>query len=66
MAYEVRVKGATVAVHERQRDALAQVRALVRDDPDCGAEIIDTATGQPAAPAASKQERDEFAKKVGF
>jgi len=66
MAYEVRVNGKTLAVHERQRDAAAQVRELVRADPDCGAEIINTATAQPAAPAASKQERDEYARKVGF
>ena len=66
MAYEVRANGKPVAVHERQRDALAQVRELVRDNPDLEAEIIDTATGQSATPAASKLEREDYARKVGF
>lgn len=66
MPYEVRVNGTVVAVHERQRDALAQVKELVERDPDVAAEIIDAATGQPAAPAASVAERRDFAKKIGF
>jgi hypothetical protein len=66
MPYEVRVNGTVIAVHERQRDALAQVKELVARDPDVAVEIIDTATGRAAAPAASVEERQDFARKVGF
>lgn len=66
MAYEVRVNGRAVAIHERQRDALAEVKELVERDPDIQAEIVNTVTGKPAAPAASVEEREDFAKKVGF
>lgn len=66
MPYEVRVGGKAIAVHETQRDAMAQVKDLLAGDADTQAEIIDTATGQPAAPASSTAEREDFARKVGF
>lgn len=66
MPYEVRVNGRAVAVHERQRDALAEVKGLIARDPDVQAEIINTVTGNPAAPAASVEEREDLARKVGF
>lgn len=66
MPYEVRLNGTVVAVHERQRDALAQVKEIIARDPDVAAEIIDAATGRPAAPAASVADRQDFARKVGF
>lgn len=66
MAYEIRVNGRTVAIHERQRDALAEVKQMVARDPDTQAEIINTLTGKPAAPAASAEDREDYATKVGF
>lgn len=66
MPYEVRVNGRAVAIHERQRDALAEVKELVARDPDAQTEIINTLTGQPAAPGASAEEREDYARKVGF
>lgn len=66
MPYEIRVNGRVVAIHLRQRDALAEVKDLVARDPDVQAEIINTLTGKPAAPAASTDEREDFAQKVGF
>jgi hypothetical protein len=66
MTYEVRARGQVIAVYERQRDALARVRELVRQDPDLEPEIVDAGTGKPAEPAATQADREDLAKKIGF
>jgi len=66
MPYEVRVNGRTVAVHEKQPEAEAHVRELVRADANLEPEILDTETGRPAEPAATVEGREDLAKKIGY
>ena len=66
MPYEVRVNGRTVAVHEKQPEAEAHVRELVRADANLEPEIFNTETSRPAEPAATVEGREDLAKKIGY
>ena len=48
------------------REALDQVRGIVRDNADTQPEVLDVDTGQPVAPDASQGSRDRLASKIGF
>ena len=66
MPYELRVAGKPRDTFETEQEAMAAARELVQADADANVEVFDLATGQPAAPGASRAEREEFATKVGF
>ena len=66
MAYEVRVPGRAPAVFGTEAEAVVAARQVLLDDADAEPEVLDTATGKPVAPGASKAWRDELAKRVGF
>jgi len=66
MSYELRVGGHGVGRFETSDEALAKAREMLRADPDCQMEIIDTATGRPFEPAASRGWREDLAGKVGY
>jgi hypothetical protein len=66
MPFEVRIRGQTAHVCESQEEAAEHARAAVKADPDCHAEILDSATGRSAAPAASQRSREDLTKKVGY
>ena len=51
---------------DTEDEAVTGARELIRVQPDSDAEIWDTTTGKPAAPAASKAWREDLARKVGF
>ncbi len=66
MAYELRIDRQPAGTFERSEDAVARVRQALKNRPDCEPEIIDTATGKPFAPAASRGWREHLANEVGF
>ncbi|MBV8590461.1 MAG: hypothetical protein JO212_10460 [Acetobacteraceae bacterium] len=66
MGYELRNNGRRVRIFDRPEEALAQVRVMMRRDPDCEPEVLDTHTGQAFEPAASISWRDELANKITF
>jgi len=66
MAFELRNGGRAIATFENSEEALAEVRALLKADPDADPEVLDTATGRAFEPAASKRWRDHLANNVGF
>jgi hypothetical protein len=66
MPFEVRIRGKTACVCESQEEAVEHAREAMKADPDCHAEILDSATGRSAAPAASRRSREDLAKKVGY
>ncbi|MBV8521644.1 MAG: hypothetical protein JOY71_05860 [Acetobacteraceae bacterium] len=53
MSYEVCSNGRSLGTFDRPEDALDQVRTILRRDPDCEPEVMDTDTGQALMPAAS-------------
>lgn len=65
MAYELRVAG-TTKQFDSEAEAVAAAKQAFRDDPNAEPEIIDLATGNPAAPGASREWRDELKNKAGF
>ncbi len=64
--YELRLAGKAVGTYETEQEAMAAASAIVRDNADSVPEVVDTATNQPAAPAADRQEQETLAGKVGF
>lgn len=66
MPFELRVDHEIVATFGTEAEALAQARELVRRNADVQPEVLDTATGQPVAPAASAGSRDDLARKIGY
>jgi hypothetical protein len=66
MPYELRAKGRAVQTFDTEDEAVTGARELIRVQPDSDAEIWDTTTGKPGAPAASKAWREDLARKVGF
>ncbi len=65
MAYELRVAG-TTKQFDSEAEAVEAAKQAFRDDPNAEPEIIDLATGNPAAPGASREWRDELKSKAGF
>jgi hypothetical protein len=66
MPFELRVNRQTVGTFATVEEAVAQARDIVRADADRQPEVIDTATGKPVAPAASRGSRDDLARKIGY
>jgi len=66
MGYEVRLDQRSVGEFPTTEAALARVRDELKARPDCEPESIDTATGKPFAPAASRGWREQLAKEVGY
>jgi hypothetical protein len=66
MAYELRLPGRPAAQFETEQDAVAAARRALEDNPDAEPDIIDLATGKPAAPGSSKNWREELKNRVGF
>ena len=66
MAYELRVAGAPKSQFATEAEAVDAAAQALRDDPDADAEIIDLATGRPAAPGSSKTWREELKTRIGF
>jgi len=66
MAYELRLPGTPHAQFESEEEAVAAARRALDADPDAEPEIIDLATGKPAAPGSSKNWREELKNRVGF
>jgi len=65
MAFEVRYRGNTEQFDVAE-PAEERARAIILDDADATVEIIDLSTGRPYAPAASKQDREVLARRIGF
>ena len=65
MSYELRNNGQSLGTFHRPEDALAQVRVLMKRDPDCEPEVVNKRTGGAFMPAASIDWRDELASKIG-
>lgn len=63
--YELRAGGQAIAQFDTPQPALDRARELLRADPDCEVEIIDTRTGRAFEPAASQRWRDELTAKIG-
>ena len=66
MPYELRMNGRPIGRFDTSNEAEQQARALIRQNADNVVEIIDLASGQPYAPAASGGDRDALARKIGF
>ncbi|OYV39162.1 MAG: hypothetical protein B7Z80_08005 [Rhodospirillales bacterium 20-64-7] len=66
MAYELRIAGQASECFDRAEDAQARARDLLRQDADTRVEIFDLNTGRPYAPAASAEDGEDMARKVGF
>jgi hypothetical protein len=66
MPYELRAKGRPVQTFDTEEEAVAGARKILLTQPDSELEIWDMTTGKPAAPGASKEWRDDLARKVGF
>ena len=66
MPFELRVLGSPVATFDSEEEALAHARTVIQANPDAEPEILDTATGEPVAPGASKRDREDLARKVGY
>jgi hypothetical protein len=66
MPYELRMNGRACGRFETSDEAERQARTLLRENADNNIEIIDLVSGQPYAPAASAEDRDALAKKIGF
>ncbi|MBV8590939.1 MAG: hypothetical protein JO212_12945 [Acetobacteraceae bacterium] len=65
MGYEIRSNGQDLGMFDRSEDALDRVRAILKRDPDCEPEVVDTHTGQAFMPGATVDWRDELASKIG-
>jgi hypothetical protein len=50
----------------RHREAVARAQAILQDDADKQAKVLDAETGQHVAPRADSGSRDDLARKVGF
>jgi hypothetical protein len=66
MTYEVRIAGQAPEQFDRVEDAEARARAAIRANADARVEVIDLSTGQPYAPAAGAEDREDLAGKIGF
>ena len=66
MGYELRNNGRSIGTFDRQEDALDRVRVMMKRDPDCEPEVLDTRMGRAFEPAASISWRDELASKIGY
>ena len=66
MPYELRVAGKPPVAFETEAEAVTAAKAATLADPNAEPEVIDLATGEPAAPGASQADRDDYATKVGF
>lgn len=64
--YELRLGGKVISTHATEEEAMAAASAVVREDADDVPEVLDAESGQPAAPAADRQEQEDLAGKVGF
>jgi hypothetical protein len=65
MPFELRVDHRVVATFGSAEEALAQAHAIVRSNADTQPEVLDATTGGPVAPAASRADRDDLARKIG-
>lgn len=66
MPFEVRVNRATIAIFTTIEEAQAHAREIVRADADTQPEVLNSETGEPVAPAASRASRDDLARKIGY
>ena len=66
MPYELRLDSNTVLTFDSEEEAMARVREEMLARPDLEPELLDTATGKPVTPAASKADRDDLSNKVGY
>jgi hypothetical protein len=66
MPYELRAPGAQARQFQTEQDAVDAAKQLLQQDPNAEPEIIDLATGKPAAPGASRNWREELRNRVGF
>ena len=62
---ELRSDGRSIGLFVRLEDALDQVRAMMKVNPDCEPELVDARTGQPLGPLAAIDWRGELAKSIG-
>jgi hypothetical protein len=66
MPFMLRINGRDCGTFPTEEEAVARASQAIRETPDIEPEIIDTDTGRPAAPGASKAGRDDLANKVGY
>ncbi len=66
MAFELRLGGNPPALFDTEPEAVEAARQALLHDPDAEPEIYDTSTGEPCAPGASKNWREEMKNRVGF
>jgi len=66
MPFELRVNRATIATFATEEEAVARASEIVRENADTQPEVFDTETGQPVAPGASRESRDDLARKIGY
>ena len=64
--FELRLPGKPPVTYATEEEAVAAASAALRSDPNAEPEVLDQATGEPAAPGASRSERDDLARKVGY
>ena len=64
--FELRLPGQPAQVFDTEEAAVAAASAAIRQDADAEPEVVDQATGQAAAPGASKADREGLAHKVGY
>jgi hypothetical protein len=66
MGYELRRDGRSLGTFDNPEDALTRVRVMLKTDPNCEPEVLDSHTGRAFEPAASLSWRDELAGKIGY
>jgi hypothetical protein len=64
--YAVHIDRKPVASFPTSEEALALVRQELKTRPNCEPEILDTETGRPLEPAASRGWRDQLANEIGY
>jgi hypothetical protein len=66
MSYELRKDGRVAGRFETSKEAEAHAREMLRENADSVIEVIDLTTGRPYGPAASAEDREAMARKIGF
>ncbi len=66
MSYELRLNGREIERFDDPQQAVARAREVLRADPDCQVEVMDTETGRPVEPAAARGWREDLAGKIGY
>ncbi len=66
MAFELHIDRRHVASFPTLDEALARAREVMREQPDCEPEILDSETKRAVEPGSSRRWREELAHKIGY